>query len=366
VSTLTLILKPVGNRCQLNCDYCYNNDPLLPNRKSSAVMADVVLEKIIFDFLSYNQNGKAIFIWHGGEPTLAGIDFYRNVISIQTDICNKLNVPFPVNRIQTNGVLIDEDWAIFLKENKFGVGISIDGPKEVHDAHRMYLSGKGSFDDVFKSVEILNKFKVPTAAGAVITKISLENPIRLFTFFSSNFSCFDFSPLFSPSISNQCDGTFITPEEFTSFTIQLFDYWWETDNPRIRIEMFKNYIEASLGYTPRRCSMSNGCHKFLSVDGDGSVFPCGRFAGLPEFLLGNITNNNFYEIQDSHFYKSYLDQAEFAPSECKECKWYFACHNGCTASRYIGNLKFVEKTPYCNSNRIILNHVKNRILESKK
>lgn len=328
-------------------------------------MTDAILEKIIFNFLSYKQNGKAIFIWHGGEPTLAGIDFYRNVISIQTEISNKLNVPLPINRIQTNGVLIDEDWAIFLKENRFGVGVSIDGPKEVHDAQRKYLSGKGSFDDVIRGIEILKKYKVPTAAGAVVTRISLENPIRIFTFLSSYFSCFDFSPLFSPSLSYDYDQPVITPEEFASFTIQLFDYWWKLDNPKIRVEMFMNYIEAALGYTPRRCSMSNGCHKFLSVDGDGSVYPCGRFAGLPEFLVGNITNNNFYEIQNSYCYKNYLNQAVFATSECQKCKWYFACHNGCTASRYVGNMKFVKKTPFCNSNWVIFNHVEKRLLDSK-
>lgn len=363
MGTLTLIVTPKGNRCPLACDYCYNADPLLRQRISSPGMSPEVLRALLNKFMRYPQ-GKYEIIWHGGEPTLAGIAFYEQVVQIQQQLATELGIQAPVeNHIQTSGVLITEEWARFLKANKFKVGISIDGPQDVHDSQRKYPDGRGSHADTMRGTAILQKAGVSLGVGTVVTKKTLEDPIRVFNFMRENFRVFDFSPCFT---AMSAEGTWtqeVTPADYASFIKTIFDYWFELDDPAIRIRSLRHYTTAALGQTPQTCSMANGCHKYLSVDGLGNVYPCGRMHGIEALNFGSVQTQTFEQIQQRGDYLAYQVQAHSLSDECLACKWKFACNNGCTASRYTETGEILPKTPFCEATKEILEHVSHRVTQ---
>lgn len=365
MASLTLIVKPVGNSCPLRCDYCYNNDPNLKQRCDSRAMSFDILERLLFEFFQVPQR-KYVIIWHGGEPLLAGIPFYEDVLSLQEEMVERFKIKGKVtNCIQTSGVLIDENWVNFIKVSGIKPGFSVDGPSIVHDAHRFYPDGHGSLSDTIRSIELLRSRGVRIGAGAVINKDSLKHPLEVFEFLRNHFTGFDFSPCFETVAEGGSSSYGISAEEYASFVKTVFLHWWRIDDPAIRVKSFVRYVEAALGKTPEVCSMSSGCNRFLSVDGNGDVYPCGRFAGLPELYLGNITQISFEDIRASKAYIDYLGNAQYIPKECYDCRWKFACNNGCAALRYTEQGTFLPKSPLCEATQDILNFVQHLVKETK-
>jgi uncharacterized protein len=320
-----------------------------------------LLETLLEKFMRYPQ-GKYEIIWHGGEPALAGVQFYKQVVRTQQELVTTLAMKAPViNHFQTNGILINEEWTQFFRENRFKVGISIDGPQDVHDSHRVYPNGKGSHEDAMKGVRFLKESGTSLGAGTVVTRKTLEDPIRVFEFMRENFKVFDFSPCFTAIASDGSWTQEITPYEYAGFVTTVFDYWFELDDPGIKVRSFKHYIEASLGHIPRICSMANGCHRYLSVDGQGDVYPCGRLHGIPALCFGSIKDQTFEKIQQREDYLAYQEQAHHLDVDCTGCKWKFACNNGCTASRYTETGEILPKTPFCEATKEILEHVSYKV-----
>jgi len=354
---LTLIVTPVGSRCPLSCDYCYNKDSHLRRVIPTETMSENVLEEMLRKFMSFSQRNYEI-IWHGGEPTLAGIEFFETVVRIQDRLRGELSTKGKIiNNIQTNGVLINDNWAKFLKEKNFRVGISIDGTEYVHDRHRRYPTGSGSHADVMAGLRLLKAHGNKVGAGAVVTRSTLEDPIGVFKFLNANFTAFDFSPCYSTTASDGSVTQEITPKQYADFVKLTFDYWFKLDNPKIYIKSFRNYIAATLGHRPNSCSMNNGCHRFLSVDNNGEVYPCGRLNGVQKLKFGSIKETTFEEILRQDKYRQYQEIAHSLSRECTSCKWVRACNNGCPASRYKEDGDFLAKSPFCESTIEILEHV---------
>lgn len=361
MSRLTLIVTPRGNVCPLTCDYCYNADPYLKRSECDEKMTEELLEILLKRFFSYSQSRYEI-IWHGGEPLLAGVSFYKRVVQLQQEISKRLGISSPVaNHIQTNGILLSKDWVDFFKEHDFKVGLSIDGPAGIHNAHRKYPSGRGSHADAMRGALLLKEAGISIGVGAVVTKESLDDPIGLFEYMRQHFSVFDFSPCFTAITEEGVWTQEITPLEYAKFVTTVFDHWFEMDNPKIRIRTFRHYIEAALGYTPRTCSMAAGCHKFMSVGGEGNVYPCGRLHGVPQLQFGTILNQEFTEIQSRRDYQTYMELAHSQSNDCLNCKWQYACHNGCTASRYTEGGEILPKTPFCEATQVMLTHISQRV-----
>lgn len=354
---LTLVVKPVGNRCPLACDYCYNSDPALRRVFESDRMAFDTLETLFRKFLEFDQERYEI-IWHGGEPLLAGISFYERVLQLQESLPAELGLGARfVNRIQTNGILVTEKWADFFKKNHFRVGVSVDGPEWLHDSHRNYLNGRGSHKRVMRGVELLKRSGVKLAAGAVITGSALKDPIAVFEFMRQHFTVFDLSYCAETALPGEKPTFGLVPDEYISFILPVFDYWWELDDPNIRMISFIRYVQSVMGETPRICSRDNGCHMYLAVGANGNVYPCGKLAGLPELCFGNVTKQSFAEIMSSEKYLDYMTTAFHIPEDCRDCRWLKVCNNGCTATRYISNGIFLDKSPECKSIMAILDHV---------
>lgn len=364
MKNLTLVVTPKGIRCPLGCDYCYNADPLLPRSTSSPSMSLDTLDTLLRSFMQYPQ-GKYEIIWHGGEPTLAGIAFYEHVLQTQRQLVTELSLSAPVeNHIQTSGVLITEEWAKFFRANKFKVGISIDGPQDIHNTHRKYPNGRGSFEDAMRGALILKKAGVSLGVGAVVTKKMLDEPIRVFDFMRKRFRIFDFSPCFTAISTGGIWTQEVTPADYARFVKTVFDYWFELDDPAIRIRSFRHYVAAALGHTPKICSMANGCHKYLSVDSIGKVYPCGRLHGIPTLCFGSIQDQTFEQILQRPDYLAYQVQAHSLADDCNTCEWKFACNNGCTAARYTETGVILTKTPFCEATKEILEHVSHKVAQT--
>lgn len=358
MQNFTLIVKPVGNNCPLNCSYCYTNDPHLSFNHSSSRMSEYVVEAMISKFMLLKQPRHTI-IWHGGEPTLAGIDFYERVLEIERIIREKIGVQAIIeHKIQTNGVLIDDVWAAFFKRTSIKPGISLDGPRNIQNANRSYKNGGGSFDDVMQGIMCLEANKVHYGIGAVINKKSLEDPVGIFEFFTNHFSSFDFSPCFE---ANQpwVEAVYaISADEYANFIINVFDEWWKLDDPSIRIESLSNLIFAVTNQRLKDCSLRRGgCENFLGVDSDGSVYPCGRSIGISNLRLGNLMESDFHELRGHPAYLAFLQEMYKLSSDCLDCRWLSVCNNGCTSMRYLPDGSYLNKYPLCDGYKRILDHV---------
>ena len=363
---LTLILKPVGFACNLSCTYCENEDGCSGTRRSEKPMTLLFAQHLFEQIKMLGSIGiKEIkLIWHGGEPTLSPISFYREVCKIQSTVLSNGNIKV-INTMQTNGMELDEEWIEFFKETGWKPGISIDGPEHIHDANRLTHDGKGSFSTIMKNVSSLLQKLPKVGFNAVVSSQSVGQSVELFEFLSKNFDTFDISPCYNPAGSKTTLPFAITPEEFAQLFCEMFDLWWYLDNPKIKIRTFSAVIQAVLGNKPRLCSMSNGCAGFLAVENDGSVYPCGRMGGFEELLLGNINDQTLVKILQGPERKQYLDKILSLPEKCISCEWVGGCHNGCPMHRYLGVGEFTKMTIACEANIQIFEHVKVRVTETQ-
>lgn len=354
---MTFIIKPVGDACNLACDYCYYRSEA---SEDVVVMDKAVLSKFILDYQTLPQS-RAVFIWHGGEPLLAGIKFFEEVVRLQK--MHQTDDQKIVNRIQTNAALVDESWAKFFKDNQFHVGVSLDGPLAIHDSHRRYPSGGGSFADVIRTVRLLESIGSTFGTLVVLTQDSLGHEEGIFQFLVESGIChFDLRPC---ALVNRTSGEAadcsITPKEFADSTAKIFDLWWELDDPQIHIRLFENVLQGFLGGEPGLCEFAGTCTAYFTLDIDGSVYPCDKFAGLSAFKFGNILELPLTEILDGEGYRNFTTQVEASRLECTECEWFSVCGGGCAYYRFMQRGNLTDHNYFCGFRRRFLQHVKERI-----
>ena len=268
------------------------------------------------------------------------------------------------NNLMTNGVNLDSSWLEFVTQYSWEVGVSIDGPELLHDTFRRFPSGKGSFKTTFANVRRFLKVGRRVGVNVVINRANVEYPEELFNFFTTNFKAFTISPCLPPRDGESCDTFSIQPQQYADFFIKMFDIWWKKDNPRLRVSVFSEYIQAVLGRKPKLCSMSNGCDRFLGIESDGAVYPCGRTCGYVDLCIGNIHETGLREVLNSRVRVNVLKKMLKQPEECVKCAIQFACFNGCPFHRYLGHGEFDEKSPMCSANKLIFEHVEARVRET--
>lgn len=348
---LSPIFKPVGAACNLRCDYCFyrNNHPA-----ETVIMNDVILQKAISQLVQASPQG-IHFYWHGGEPLLAGLKFYSKALIFQREICPQNYKVW--NSVQTNGTLLSQEWIDFFKEHDFGVGISLDGPEEIHDRHRKFLSGIGTFRSVMDAIELLAKNGMKLSCLAVVSKHSLGKAKQIFNFFYKNglFS-FDLSPCFN---KDECG---ISPFEYAEFMIEIFDIFMDTDDPRVSIRFFDNIISCFLGGAPTVCSMANqaACGLFPTIDWNGDVYFCDNYhADDNSFYLGNVLNNDMNFLLRSLTYKTILQNIKQFQTwlGCLNCEISKMCGGGCPRYWFWREDCFAQ----CSARRKIVHHVIKRI-----
>ncbi|NSW56578.1 MAG: radical SAM protein [Armatimonadetes bacterium] len=312
---LSALIKPVGDSCNLRCKYCFNR-PEQPVQR----MSEELLERIISQVMALSP-GKASFSFHGGEPLLAGIDFFRLAVALQT----KYRRPGQQisNSVQSNGTLLNREWGRFFAENGFRVGVSIDGPPEVHDANRVDSAGRGSIARLLEGIAAVQEEGVQVSAIAVVTCPPAAAPGDLFRLMTRlGIRKWRANPCRAPETVS-CFGQYIE---------DLFDAW-ACDGGGAQIGIIDDVMRALLGYSPQTCALGGSCANFPGFEPDGTVSPCCEMSLEPRFHFGNILSDDLVDILNSPVAEAFWRARADGDAACGECDWWDYCHGGCTYHR---------------------------------
>lgn len=339
-------IKPVGNVCNIACKYCYAR----PFIKDFKIMSIETVETLVRKMCAYQK--KLLFTWHGGEPLFPGLEFYKEVINV----INKYTVDHEIKHVvQTNGTLINKDFARFLVENNFEVGISLDGTKKSHDTHRIFKNGEGTFDNVMRGVDFLREFGYNPSIITTVTKETLPYAIENFNFLVNN----GFKKLkFSPVYDSTTDSFSISNDEWFEYIKQVFYRWLELDDDSISVRELDEVI-AWLSDEPfDLCSTKNVCLSWASIDPDGEMYPCEYLRS--EIPYGNIKDISIEDMFKGIAFQRFKQKFLYVPNKCKQCEFYKFCGNGCPAIRVDENgfLKHDGVYVYCKERLKLFEEIK--------
>lgn len=319
----TLLIKPVGDYCNLRCTYCYEAEH---NKKEILSLNSL---KNLYIELSKRKETTINLAWHGGEPLLAGIEYYRDAFEMQKKYLHNKNVS---NVIQTSGYLINKKWVALFKIYNVRVGISLDGDREHHDKYRLTITGKGTFDRIVDSINLMNQEDLDFG---VITVIGDNNPAHLLRLCKElSIKNIDIHPRNSTGMNDVTDEASTTAKELQEFLIELFDLWAASTAP-IVISVFEEFYSHYVGASPSVCHFNGHCSSILAIDNNGDVLPCTRpFSGKYK-KLGNLKDHKYDigEIEATKLYSDFIRQDRDSRDRVKECKWYRLCNNGCPQHR---------------------------------
>jgi len=353
---LMTMFKTVSTDCNLDCSYCYYRESLYGSRARHR-MREEMLEAFIPQCMEYVSDiGAASFGWQGGEPTLAGLDFFRRAVELQRRSARPDTVV--QNALQTNGVLIDDEWARFLSECRFLVGVSLDGPQSIHDSHRKDRRGEGSFARVMRGIEALRRRGVEFNVLCVLTPANVGQARQLMSFFrSEGYSHVQFIPAmdFQAMQPGKPASYLITPEEYGEFLRAAFDEWYTDGGPRLSVSIFDNYLQSYLGLPNQVCIYGETCDSGITVEYNGDVYPC-DFYVHPDWRLGNALEEPLADILSRPERAAFIAQKRPFPEACQSCRWLAICKGGCFRNRT--PLPDGESGPdhFCQSYKALLRH----------
>ncbi|MBN2239465.1 MAG: anaerobic sulfatase maturase [Dehalococcoidales bacterium] len=330
-----IMAKPVGPACNLECGYCYYLETAsLYSDNKNYRMPDNVLEKLIRQYIEASPGPEVLFVWHGGEPTLAGLDFFRRVVKLQAGLCPE--GWYCRNNLQTNGILLDDEWCEFLADNQFDIGLSIDGTQWVHDTYRKDHRGQGTWQVVAGAVRRLQSHNIQPDLLCTVTSVSAAEPLGTYRALRE----FDTGWIqFIPIVRRTPDGK-ITPESVTGeaygrFLRTVFNEWMYHDINRLNVQIFAEMSLAWSGATPSVCWMAPTCGRALIIEHDGGVYSCDHFVNK-EHRIGNIADSTLKDLIDSpeqlQFGKSKRNRL---PGQCFSCRWLEVCNGGCLKDRFL-------------------------------
>jgi len=354
---LSPIMKAVGQSCNLRCKYCFyngNQDQMLD------VMNFETLRTITRKLLSVSGSN-IHFIWHGGEPLLAGINFYKKAVELQNEYkSNNQNIR---NGIQTNGTLLSTDWADFFKANNFGVGVSLDGPEFIHNRLRTYKSGEGSFQQTMRGINIMREQGIQVSCIAVITSNSVSYPEQIFNFFYNEGICFSASQCtadeYNKSISKDLA---VDPFDYATFLLRLLDLWLETGDPNFKIGPIDDFIHAIMGQKPKSCIFNGHCEHFVTIDTNGDLYPCNHYRN-EEHLWGNLLKSDYNMIIDNSNYSEYLLDYKKTLITCEGCKWIGVCRGWCRKTWGSRVIESNDKHPNCRAISALFEGITERLIQ---
>ena len=326
VRKMTPTVKVVSCGCNMRCSYCYYNQQ---DQGKIEVISDEILKQLIAKTLAFSDLDPVLFTWHGGEPMLAGMDLYEKIISIEECLQSDKKIE---NHIQTNATLISKRWAQFFAHNNFKVGISIDGPEQVHNSCRLLNNGQGSFRLVMNGLEKLHAVGIYPNAIALVSQASLGQERKIFDFFvDAGIKRFLLKPCYELLPTGKPTEFSISSQEFSDFMTNMLEIWLEKDDPSISIRNLEQMMVGVVGGNPSLCEFSGKCWLCPKVEIDGSVGPCDSLS-QQNYKFGNIVEDTWEKIYESDGFFQFLSGLNKSESVCGDCEWLRICHNRC--SRY--------------------------------
>ena len=360
---LTVLSKPASGDCNLRCRYCFYQDETQRRETPSyGVMSVQTLEAIVKKVMEY-ADGQCTIGFQGGEPTLAGLDFFRAYIDLVKKHNRKgLEV---AHTLQTNGTLLTEDWAVFLKQNHFLVGLSIDGTACIHDQLRVDAVGRGSFARVWRGKELLQKHGVDFNVLTVVTQQASAHASDIYEFFVENDLLFhQYIPCLAPLDAEGCGQYAVTAEAYSQFLCELFDRWYEDQlrGTQVYVRYFENLAGMLLGYPPENCGMCGHCVNQYVVEADGGVYPC-DFYVLDRYRLGNLTTDSFEDLNRSAQQSGFIQDSLKVEPECLQCNLSGLCRGGCRRDRQRADMQTLGKSCFCAAYKKFLPYAVPRLME---
>ena len=345
---LYVMLKPAGAHCNLACKYCYYLEKShLYQNSLRHLMSDEMLEQFTREYIEAQTMPQVLFTWHGGEPLMRSIDFYKKALALQKKYAHGKQID---NVIQTNGTLLTDEWCEFFAKNHWLVGISIDGPQEYHDHYRVTPAGKPSWEKVMQGISLLKKHRVEWNAMAVVNAYNAEHPLEFYHFFRDN-GCqyLQFTPIVERLTEHEDGRTLasladnreipladasVTPEQWGNFLCTIFDDWVRHDVGKTFVEIFDCTLANWMGVLPGICAYSKECGHAGVMEHNGDVYSCDHFV-FPEYKLGNIRDQSLIDMLYGEKQQAFSRLKHTSlPRQCKECDMEFACHGECPKNRF--------------------------------
>lgn len=329
--------KPVGAHCNLACSYCYYLDK--GNTLSPAGVGQMsveILEIYIRQHIEASTDATVFFSWHGGEPTLAGLDYFRQIVKLQKK--HLLENRKALNGIQTNGTLLSDEWCQFLKAENFIVGISIDGPEQFHSAHRFKKNGHPCFNEVLRGFNLLKSYRIPCEILCVVNAQNVRYPLEVYRFFTSLGAEFlTFIPLverISPN-ANQVTERTVPAKSLGEFLCSIFDEWKTSDIGTLKVQIFEEALRTAFGLEHSLCIFKPVCGRVPVVERNGDFYSCDHFV-MPEYKIGNIVEMTLSEMIESDRQKAFgrAKQTKL-PTQCLKCEVLNFCNGACPKDRFV-------------------------------
>jgi len=352
---LHIVAKPIGPVCNLDCAYCfYLEKQALYGTGENYRMPDDVLTAFIKGYVEAQPTPVVEFVWQGGEPTLLGIDFFRRVVELQATFAGAKTIS---NALQTNGTLLDDEWCRFLKQHNFMVGISLDGPREIHDRYRRDRQGMGSFDAVMRGLKLLQQYGVEYNVMASVARETARQPLEVYRFFKAQgIEFIQFVPLIErlagagerrlglnlagpAALDEEEQNTAVTnwtvkPEDYGDFLIAIYEEWVRNDVGTTFVMNFEWALNAWIGNPSPVCIHAKQCGRSLVIEHNGDVYACDHYV-YPQYRLGNIMNGDLAAMTAASLQTGFGGDKESAlPRRCRECLVLAACQGGCPKHRF--------------------------------
>lgn len=342
-----VMAKPAGAMCNLACKYCYylEKKKLYPQMKKT-LMTEETLELYIRKYIEAQTSPHVQFVWHGGEATMRPIEFYRKAIALQRKYGRGMEIE---NCLQTNGTLLNDQWGLFLKENDWLVGLSIDGSSDFHDEYRRDPAGRPTFLKTIRGANLLNKHGVRWNAMAVVNDYNADFPVEFYRFFKDigcNFIQFtpivervneagELAPVTDKSPGLRLSDMTVSPEQWGRFLCGVFDEWIKNDVGKVFVQIFDATLANWVGVAPGVCSMASTCGHAAAMEWNGDVYSCDHFV-FPEYRLGNIHDDTFVSMMGSDRQLKFgNDKRDTLPDKCRRCEFLTICNGECPKNRFM-------------------------------
>ena len=337
-----IMIKPVGSLCNLKCHYCYYLDKAEIYGGKEPRMSEQMLEHFIKEYIAANDVRDVFFNWHGGEPLLAGLDFYRKAMAFQKKYADGKHIH---NTLQTNATLITREWAEFFRANNFLIGVSLDGPQNIHDRYRGGKGGASVFDRVIKGIMELYRAGVQYNVMATVNRQSEGRGLEIYQFLKSAGTRFiQFMPVLEHTkdgliVDPQVQGARIapwsvSPEGYGRFLCDIFDYWVRNDVGKVFVNQFDAVLACWCGAQPGICALSQTCGGNSIIEHNGDLYPCDHFV-YEGYKIGNVLETDLRTLMNSTKQVRFgLDKRNALPDDCIKCQWFFTCHGECPKHRF--------------------------------